>query len=48
MKGVRLTDMMQRIITDHTEPDAAAGWVALPGIPESVAVSRRFATRGSW
>jgi anti-sigma regulatory factor (Ser/Thr protein kinase) len=42
---VRLTDMMQQVVTAGTTPDAAAGWAALPGVPESVAAARRLVTR---
>ena len=45
MRGVRLTGMMQRVVTAGTAPDAEAGWTALPGTAESVAVARRLVTR---
>lgn len=46
MKGVRLTDLMQRVITERTRPDEAlAVWAEFPGTAASVAASRRFAAR---
>jgi serine/threonine-protein kinase RsbW len=48
MKDARITDLMQRVMTDRTRPgqDSSATWAEFPGVAESVAACRRFIAGG--